>query len=406
MSNDTATEPTGSYGAPTPIFTHNSLPIRGAEMFNVTFGDIETGIKEKLNDSILSCQVNYSMDLVTEITLKIIDRDYRAAMGMRGSPESFAAGNYFNIGRDVTYLSKTIAESEFDDTNKVAGVKLKNLLMEVAEVSVDQEQSISPIWTIKCRPKRIQQMKRDKRPEVIQGDGTAYVAAACKKYGLELVAEQTSKKKKITKASGDNEADSVWDVIQNLAQQAKFKCFEVDNVLYFASMKWLMYKWGPDAITYIADIPNPQAGKPQTKQVTRRYIPLVPGDVGRDYQTQKMPTMSRSDNSVMEAQGSATVERTNGVGIRPGMTVFVGGIPTFVGYYLVTSVEFEERSPNPVGIQFQTPERKPKEKLYLPVGPMYPNTGDAIGPDVLIPYISRGETFAVDTGKKTRPVVQ
>jgi hypothetical protein len=107
----------------------------------------------------------------------------------------------------------------------------------------------------------------------------------------------------------------------------------------------------------------------------------------------------------MEAQGSAMVERTNGVGIRPGMTVFVGGIPTFVGYYLVTSVEFEERSPNPVGIQFQTPERKPKEKIYLPVGPMYPNTDDPVGPDVLVPFISRGQTLPVDTGKRRRPII-
>lgn len=410
MSNSTSTTQTtdggystDEYGNPSKVYTSGSLPIRGAELFNVTFGDIPTGIKEQLNDSILSCSVNYGMDQVTEITLKIIDRDYRAAKGERGSPESFAAANYFNIGRDVTYLSKTIAESQFDDVEKVAGIKLVNLLMEVADISVDQEQSVSPIWTVKCRPKRVQQMKRDKKPGVITGTGTAFVKAACDKYGLKLVAEQTTKKQKITQASGENEADSLWDVIQNLAQQAKFKCFEVDNVLYFASMKWLMYKWGPDAITYVAQIKNPKTDKLEDKRVTRRYIPLVPGDIGRDYQTQKMPQMSRSDQDVMEGQGSAIVERTNGVGIRPGMTVFVGDIPTFTGYYLVTSVDFEERSPNGVGIQFQTPERKPKEKLYLPVGPKYPGTGDAIGPDVLVPYITRGETLPVDTGKKQRP---
>ena len=59
------------------VRTNNSVPIRGIEKFNVTFGDIKTNIKEKINDSILSCQVNYSMDMATEITLQIIDRDYR-----------------------------------------------------------------------------------------------------------------------------------------------------------------------------------------------------------------------------------------------------------------------------------------------------------------------------------------
>jgi len=393
-------------------YSPDSIPSRGAEVFNVSFGDIPTMIKEKMNDSILSCTVNYSMDMATEITLKIIDRDFnppgakRKLSDMGGyAPNSFAEGNYFNIGRDVTYMSRTIAKSDFDDNNKRVGITFKTLLMEVADISVDQEQSVSPIWTIKCRPKAVQQMKRDKKPEVIDGDGTSYVAAACKKYGLKLVAEHTDKKKKITKASGENEGDSTWDVIQNLAQQAKFKCFEADGTLYFASMKWLMYKWGPDAIGYVHEVKDPKTQRMVTKRVTRRYVPLMPGEAGRDYEAQKIPSMSRSDNEVLEAKGSATIDRTNGVGVRPGMTVFVGGIPTFVGYYLVTAVDFEERSPNPVGIQFSTPERKPKEKIVnLPVGPMYPNTDDPIGPDVLIPFIIKGETMPVDTGKRRRPL--
>ncbi len=115
--------------------------------------------------------------------------------------------------------------------------------------------------------------------------------------------------------------------------------------------------------------------------------------------------MSKSDNAIMEATGSADIDRTNGVGIRPGMTVFVSGIPTFVGYYLVTSVNFEERSPNPVGINFQTPERRPKEKVVgLEVGPIFPETDDPIGPDVLIPYLNMRTTKSVNTGTRRRPV--
>lgn len=390
----------------TQVLTHNNVPIRGVEKFNVTFGDIGQNIKEKINDSILSCQVNYSTDMATEITLQIIDRDYTKTTGSLEGGLSFASANYFNIGRDVTYTTKTIASTVFDDTAKIASVNLKTILMEVAEISVSQDQSVSPIWTIKCRPKAVQQMKRDKKPEVISGNGAAYVRAACKKYGLLSVVEETTKSKKITKASGENEADSVWDVITNLAQQAKFKCFECDGTLFFGSMKWLMYKWGPDSISYAAKIKNNKFNPPkeETKIVTRRYIPLIPGELGKAYELLKMPAMNKSDNAVMEATGSAEIDRTNGVGIRPGMTVFVGGIPTFIGYYLVTSVNFEERSPNPVGINFQTPERKPKEKiLNIDVGSIYADTGDAIGPDVLVPYIQRSETGSVNTGTRGRP---
>lgn len=402
MSDATTSSVTGDqiFGSPPTI------PTRGVEKFNVIFGDIPSGIAEIMNSSILSCQVNYSMDMVTELTMRIIDRDYRSAFGERKEVESFAAGNYFNIGRDVTYLTKSILATTFDESQKMARIEMIKLLMEVAEISVDQENSVSPVWTIKCRTKAVQQMKRDKKPESIQGNGTDYVMAAAKKFGLKFVGEKTDKSKKINKASGDNEADSVWTVIQNLAQQAKFKCFEVDGTLYFASMKWLMYKWGSDAINYKHKVKDPKTDREIVKRVTRRYVPIVPGEVGREFRAQKLPNMSKSDNSPMEAQGSATIERTNGVALRPGMTVFVGGIPTFVGYYLITSVDFEERSPNPVGIQFQTPERKPKEKIVdLPVGPMFPNTGDPVGPDVLVPYIKYRQTGALDTGTRGRPSV-
>jgi len=78
-------------GAPS-LAKKSELPSRGFEKFNVTFGDIATNIKETLNDSILSCTVDYSIDQVTEITLRIIDRDYVKSKGSR----SFASGNYFN----------------------------------------------------------------------------------------------------------------------------------------------------------------------------------------------------------------------------------------------------------------------------------------------------------------------
>lgn len=381
-----------------------TLPTRGVEKFLVTFDAIPENISERMNDSILSCSVNYSMDMVTELTLRIIDRDYTNAAQSVAIENSFAAANYFNIGRDVRYVTRTILSSSFDETTKQAKVELITLLMEVAEISVDQENSISPIWTVKCRTKAIQQMKRDKKPESIEGNGTDYVRRAATKFGLKFIGEKTDKSKKINKATGDNEADSVWTVIQNLAQQAKFKCFEVDGTLYFGSMKWLMYKWGSDAIRYTQEVKNPKTQKPETKKVTRRYVPLVPGEVGQNFQLQKLPNMRKSDNDPMEASGSATIDRTNGVSLRPGMTVFVGGIPTFVGYYLITAVDFEERSPNPVGIQFQTPERKPKEKIVnLPVGPMFPSTGDPVGPDVLVPYIKYGRITPQDTGNRRRP---
>ena len=377
--------------ANSPFQNNPTLPIRGFEYFRVTFGSVAANIMEEINNSIISADINYSMDAVTELTLKIVDSDYDQYRQASGTLQSkvgtgFAAANYFNIARDVTYVTKAIkSTSSTADAGKVA-VSLYTLLMEVAEISCSQEQGVSTIWTVKCRTKACQQMKRDKKPGAISGNGTVYVAAVAKKFGLKFVGEPTTKNKTISKASGEKESDSVWDVIQNLAQAANFKCFESDGTLYFASMKWLMYKWGSEALTYPHQVKvNDKLVK---KQVTRRYVPIMPGPYGRDFPAMKMPNMKKSDNTPMEAQGDAQIERTNGVSLRPGMTVFIGGIPTFTGYYLITAVNFEERSPNPVGISFATPERKPKEKiLNLPVGPIYANTLDAFGPAVIAPYI-------------------
>lgn len=400
----TSNEPTK---LPIPPFAPN-IPTRGIEVFRVLLGDIPEKIMEEINQSIVSCSVDYQMDMSTELTLQIIDQDTTnsARAYTAGGGKSFAAYNYFNIGRDVIYTTKTISTVNFDEVSKTATMSLTPLLMEVADVGVQQSESVSPMWTIKCRTKAIQQMKRDKRAGSVTGNGTDYVRAAAKKFGLKCVAQETTATKKINQASGENEADSVWTVITNLAQQAKFKVFEADGVLYFGSMKWLMYKWGSDAITYQAEVKDPKTQAITKKPVTRRYVPIVPGDVGREFRAMQLPSMNKSDNAPMEATGTAQIDRTNGVGLRPGMTVFIGGIPTFVGYYLITSVQFEERSPNPVGISFATPERAPKEKiLNIPVGPMFRDTGDPIGPDVLIPYYKYGFTTPQNTGTSPRPTI-
>jgi hypothetical protein len=351
-----------------------------SQSLRIQIGNLSPIVMRDVKSSILSCSTSYGMDKVTEVSMRIHDPGFQ-----------FSSNNYFNIGRDVLYTTKTIRNITTKRTDNVAEIDLIDLKMEIAEISVDQGDGINPIWTINCRTKAIQQMKRDKQPGTIVGDSTDYVRAAAKKYGLEFVGEATDKKKQITKASGDNEADSVWDVISNLASQAKFKVFEADGVLYFASMKWLLHKWGSHSISYKVEAKDKSTGKISKVLVTKSFIPLVSTPEGKLFELMKMPSLSKSDNDPMEAQGQAVIARANGTAIRPGMTVYVGGIPTMEGYYLVTAVDFDELSPDPVGISFATPERRPKEKpVYLPVGPRFPATDDGVGPDLLIHYIKTG----------------
>ncbi len=355
-----------------------------ADPFRVTFGDLDAKINETMNKSILSCSVSYSTKLCTEISLEIFDTDFL-----------FGANNYFNIGRDVTYTTKSL-----DDAQDLGGGTAKfvfvTLLMEVADISVSQSQGINPIWTIKCRTKAIQQMKRDKKPGSFpQASGFEFVHQAATKYGLKFVGEKTNKVQHVTQASGAQQADSLWSVITNLASSAHFECFEVDGTLYFASMKWLMHRWGSHGMILDKHTIDPVTKAKKTRKVERRFIPLIPGRMGEDFPLMHIPDMHKGDNDPMEADGTANISRTSGQVLRPGMTVFIGGIPTFTGYYLITQVDFKELSPDPVSITFVTPERNPKDWRDrikpLPVGTRYPATDDEVGPDVLLPYFAYGQ---------------
>jgi hypothetical protein len=347
----------------------------------IQIGNLSKNVMEQILDSVLDCRVNYSMDMVTELDMNIFDTGFM-----------FAKNNYFKITTDVLYTTKSIDSSEFnpDGSSKIKYITLK---LEIAEVSVSQSQGFNPIWNIKCRTKAVQQMKRDKNPSAVSSSsGTAFARAAAQKYGLKFIGEETSKSVKINKASGTSAADSLWNVLQNLASSAKFKIFEADGTLYFASMKWLLSKWGTTSVFLTAEKVNSETGKKELQTVTRKFIPLVPGKAGRDFELMALPEMRKSDNDPLEAQGSATIARTNGTSLRPGMTVYLDGIPMFTGYYLISSVDFEELTPNPVSISFMTPERDPKDIIQLPIGPLFPATGDQIGPAILIPFVEEGES--------------
>ena len=346
---------------------------------DIQIGNLSKGVMENILSSVLDCQVNYSMDMVTELNMNIFDTGFM-----------FAKNNYFKVTTDVLYTTKSMVESQFNEDGD-SSLRYITLPMEIAEVSVSQSQGYNPIWNVKCRTKAIQQMKRDKNPSATSSSsGTAFARAAALKYGLKFVGEETSKAVKINKASGTAQADSLWNVLQNLASSAKFKIFEADGTLYFASMKWLLAKWGTTAIATLEEKKNNKTGKKELKQVVRRFIPLVPGKLGKDFELLSLPEMRKSDNDPLEAQGSASITRTNGISLRPGMTVFLDGIPMFTGYYLISSVDYEELSPNPVSISFMTIERDPKDIVQFPVGPIF--KGEMVGPATIIPYIKERES--------------
>ena len=319
-----------------------------------------------LHNNILSIKVSFTLDSASAITFDVVDPGFEMAQR-----------NYFQVGQTVIYKSQNIRN--ITKTSIGLAPEYWGYPFEIADVTYEQSNGASPIVRVQAYTKAIQQMKRDRKPGVIKGTSSSFVENAARKYGLDFIGQQTTKTANITTASGDKQADSVWDVIKRIAQENKFVFFEADGILFFGSQKWLLNKWGLESYSAQKWVPKKDNYIPETRYHSYLTYPQsLDNSTGRPYDTFKLlqlPTMHKSENDPHETDGSCIVERTNGVRLRPGMTAFVGNVPFLNGNYLITSVEYEELSPDPVSVQFRTPELTDKEIKnikQIEVGTIYP----------------------------------
>jgi hypothetical protein len=287
-------------------------------------GDLGTFANRDITDAITAMSVSLTMDGSSEVSVSVVDVDFM-----------MAKNNYFQIRRDIFY---------------------RDIFFELTAVSVSRGDAIHPQYDLECRSKAVQLMKQDKRPEAFNGlSGFDLAQRMAKRYNMHFFGEKTTKKQAVVKARSKTEDDSVWTVLQSLAGEQEFVCFESQNTLFFTSEKYLLGKWGDPNFVYgdLQFIPFiwPEPTQSFLPEAIDKYVLL------------DMPSVRRSDDDIKAAQGSIIVDRANGVKLRPGMTIFLGGIPDFEGLYLITDVAFDEGSVEPVQVQFRTPVEPKKERV-------------------------------------------
>ena len=297
--------------------------------------------------NILEVNVDFQMDIGSEITIKVLDPEYKMAQS-----------NYFVIRRDITY---------------------RGLKYEISSVETGPGEGYSPEVTIKARNKGIMQMHRDKLPRTVNSGGSAYefAEAAAKKFGMNFIGQKTNKIQSSFKASGANSNESTWDVLKKHANNNQYVVFEFNNILVFGSHQWLMWKFGTWTKTIFGT-----AGKPD---VVKNFVPLlyIPAYTGSQianlyvsadvkdaaFELEKWHSFNTDEADPLAASGSCNVFMPNGALLRPGMTALCGPYPDyFNGGYIITSVSYSEASPNPAQIQFRTPI-EPKNQQGLPYNP-------------------------------------
>lgn len=272
----------------------------------LVIGDLATLAGTNVRNAVTAIKLSWTIDAVSQLTVELVD------VGLQ-----MLNNNYFLIRRDVYFRGQ---------------------LFEIARVNIGPGEASAPKITLECRSKPSQIMKRDKNPEAYGGiSATDYARIVAERFGLAFVGQDTPKQKVIAKSSSENSDESVWTVLVRSAQEAKFIVFEVNNTLYFGSEEWLLGKWG---------------------NVDLRYgFGYVREDPFALYQ---IPACGRSDDDVNAASFKAVVERAGGESLRPGMTVNLSGITSFSGQYLVSEVEYDIGTRNPVSVSGRTP-KTPKE---------------------------------------------
>jgi GTPase SAR1 family protein len=364
--------------------------LKSTEDPNFLLGIVELSSEQAINISraIQSVSVSFSMDLCPQVTVQLFDVNMK-----------MLENNYFNVGREFVYKS-----SQYNTLTK-PGMKKKNtrhnvaapnlgeseleyniLMFELTSVSVSPGQGSSPSITLELRSRSVMQMKRDRKPGSITGKGHVFVQQAARAYGITSYTETTQKDKKINKASTDKRADSLWDVLSSLASEAKFSIFEIDGILVFASMRNLYGRWGPEQ--FVGLVYDEKTNKRDFRLMNSWYVnyPYESGEgflesrkvlingLANDSELSRLlvplqcPTFRRSDSDIYQVEGSMSLDRHNAMVLRPGMTIYVDGVPTFEDFYLITEVSFEHMSTNPVQISFKKPEREDKNIIDIPIG--------------------------------------
>lgn len=322
-----------------------------------------TGLRQSESETLAkrmtSLTVSYSNNASTEISVQYLDTDY-----------SILENRYFDLRRDVLYRGR---------------------MYEVGDVSTGPGSGGSPVVNVRCWPKNVQLMKRDKKPELIAGtNGFEYAQSIARKYSMPFVGQKTGKQQALFKARTSSGADSsVWTVLTQAASANQYQLFEVDGQLVYGSMQWMLWRFGLSSKLsqkgttqkYIELVYNPSLennGAVDTEVETRinprdnnglfydeeDTVPIIKKTKfeSKAFELTTWPDIRRSENDGLEGDGTATLKSPNGRLLRPGHTVYFSSVPEFFkGGYIVSGVSFSEFDTQPVQINFNTPE-KPKNQ--------------------------------------------
>ena len=284
--------------------------------------------------------LNYTLDAGARLRVELVDE----------SLMMLNAG-YFALGQNYSYATKS----------PITGLTTMESFV-LNSLDIQQGDGDNASISLSFLDYSFNSLKNNLTPQTYRAaNGFSYARNVAKKNGLKFVGEEVKGKQQSIAIKAKNNTDSVWSVLQRSASDNQFMCFIADGTLFFASPKYLIGKWGIDVIQY-----KPSG---ESKEKPFSYIPLVypvPEKETRYFLTE-IPQVRKSLDSKKEAEGSATIFGESARYLRAGMTVMIYGMgQQFSMPYLITSVDFEENSVEPVQINFATVSKlAPEDKAKI-----------------------------------------
>ena len=294
----------------------DSIPI--LQLGDLKIAEVGTEREIEISEAITDFRVELSSRQPTSIMFKVYDHHFR-----------MFNSNYFQVRRQLSYLGQ---------------------IYEIAAVTISRNPTSVDTVDIRASSHAIQALARDKGAQTWNGITSAeFAKLKAEEFGLQMFIQQSTKVDSITRIQSEERDESTWDVLQRLAQELEYLCFETYNVLYFTSEDYLLERQPHITVNVHHGDDGPREDDP--------WFPYS-------------FTIQTNDDDWAGSAVSVKLPRKNAQGLRPGMGLklfrggtFTGTTPGFgesfetrIGTrtHMITDIKWKEGTGEPVTVSART----------------------------------------------------
>ena len=274
------------------------------ELGELKIAEVGTEREIEITKAITDFRVELSSRQPSSIMFKVFDPDFKM----------FYA-NYFQVRRELSF----------------GGYKY-----EIAEVTLRRTPMAPDTVDIRAGSRVIQKMRRDKGAFTWHGiTASEFAKQKAEEFGLQMFIQQSAQAASIVRIQSDERDESTWDVLQRLASDLEYLCFEAYGILYFTSEDYLLER-------------QPHI----TVNIGSGNLMAKPEEAWYPYAW----TIQSNDDDWTGSSLTVKLHRANAKGLRPGMGIVLENAGSFGNdrKHMISDVKWPEGTHEPITISART----------------------------------------------------